>query len=142
MIWSGLFEHWSKRRSCAIRTGVITVGLLGGMTLTGAYAEVSQPLFPSARGEQCVEPVDVMRRDHFEFLKHQRDKTVHEGIRTPRHSLAGCIDCHADKDAQGRFVPVNAKGQFCQSCHVYAAVKIDCFSCHAARPSERVSQSP
>ncbi|MBT5622434.1 MAG: hypothetical protein HOJ66_03295, partial [Acidiferrobacteraceae bacterium] len=60
MIWSGLFEHWSKRRSCAIRTGVITVGLVAGMALSGAYAQVSQPVFPSARGEQCVEPVDVM----------------------------------------------------------------------------------
>ena len=142
MIWSGLIEHGSKRRSRAMRIVAIPVGLAVGMGLTGAYAQVNQPLFPSARGEQCVEPVDVMRRDHFEFLKHQRDKTVHEGIRTPRHSLAGCIDCHADKDPQGRFLPVNAKGQFCQSCHAYTAVKIDCFSCHAARPSERVSQSP
>ncbi len=142
MIWGDLIERGCKWLSRAMRVVVITIALSLGTSVMEAYAEVSQPVFPSARGEQCVEPVDIMRRDHFEFLKHQRDKTVREGIRTPRHSLAGCIDCHADKDAQGRFVPVNAKGQFCQSCHVYAAVKIDCFSCHAARPSERVSQSP
>ncbi len=142
MIWGDLIERGCKWLSCAMRVVVMTIALSLGTSMIKAYAEVSQPVFPSARGEQCVEPVDIMRRDHFEFLKHQRDKTVREGIRTPRHSLAGCIDCHADKDAQGRFVPVNAKGQFCQSCHVYAAVKIDCFSCHAARPSERVSQSP
>ena len=142
MIWGDLIERGCKWLSCAMRVVVMTIALSLGTSVIKAYAEVSQPVFPSARGEQCVEPVDIMRRDHFEFLKHQRDKTVREGIRTPRHSLAGCIDCHADKDAQGRFVPVNAKGQFCQSCHVYAAVKIDCFSCHAARPSERVSQSP
>ena len=142
MIWGDLIERGCKWLSCAMRVVVMTIALSLGTSVIKAYAEVSQPVFASARGEQCVEPVDIMRRDHFEFLKHQRDKTVREGIRTPRHSLAGCIDCHADKDAQGRFVPVNAKGQFCQSCHVYAAVKIDCFSCHAARPSERVSQSP
>jgi len=142
MIWGDLIERGCKWLSCAMRVVVMTIALSLGTSMIKAYAEVSQPVFPSARGEQCVEPVDIMRRDHFEFLKHQRDKTVREGIRTPRHSLAGCIDCHADKDAQGRFVPVNGKGQFCQSCHVYAAVKIDCFSCHAARPSERVSQSP
>tara|TARA_B100001971_G_scaffold79415_1_gene73149 strand:+ start:597 stop:1025 length:429 start_codon:yes stop_codon:yes gene_type:complete len=142
MIWGDLIERGCKWLSCAMRVVVMTIALSLGTSVIEVYAEVSQPVFPSARGEQCVEPVDIMRRDHFEFLKHQRDKTVREGIRTPRHSLAGCIDCHADKDAQGRFVPVNAKGQFCQSCHVYAAVKIDCFSCHAARPSERVSQSP
>ena len=142
MIWGDLIERGCKWLSRAMRVVVMTIALSLGTSVIEVYAEVSQPVFPSARGEQCVEPVDIMRRDHFEFLKHQRDKTVREGIRTPRHSLAGCIDCHADKDAQGRFVPVNAKGQFCQSCHVYAAVKIDCFSCHAARPSERVSQSP
>jgi len=142
MIWGDLIERGCKWLSRAMRVVVMTIALSLGTSMIKAYAEVSQPVFPSARGEQCVEPVDIMRRDHFEFLKHQRDKTVREGIRTPRHSLAGCIDCHVDKDAQGRFVPVNAKGQFCQSCHVYAAVKIDCFSCHAARPSERVSQSP
>lgn len=142
MIWGDLIERGCKWLSCAMRVVVMTIALSLGTSVIEVYAEVSQPVFPSARGEQCVEPVDIMRRDHFEFLKHQRDKTVREGIRTPRHSLAGCVDCHADKDAQGRFVPVNAKGQFCQSCHVYAAVKIDCFSCHAARPSERVSQSP
>jgi predicted CXXCH cytochrome family protein len=67
---------------------------------------------------------------------------VHKGIRTPQHSLAGCIDCHADKGAQGQFLPVNAQDQFCQSCHAYAAVQIDCFSCHASVPAERISQSP
>ena len=75
-----------------------------------------------------------MRRDHFDFMKHDRDKTVHEGIRTIKHSLAGCIDCHATKNASGQFVPINAEGEFCQTCHTYAAVKIDCFTCHATVP--------
>ena len=30
---------------------------------------------------------------------------------------------------------IDAPGQFCSSCHEYAAVKIDCFTCHAAKPA-------
>ncbi len=106
------------------------------------YSDVATPKIPTARGGQCVEPVEIMRRDHFDFMKHDRDKTVHEGIRTIKHSLAGCIDCHATKYASGQFVPINAEGEFCQTCHTYAAVKIDCFTCHATVPATKVSQSP
>ncbi len=119
--------------------------LLGGIvpwTPAAVYPEVVKPEIPPARGEQCVEPVDIMRRDHFDFMKHDRDKTVHQGVRSIRHSLAGCIDCHTSKDAKGQFIPINAEGQFCQSCHVYAAVKMDCFTCHAAVPATALSQSP
>ena len=87
--------------------------------------------------EQCVELTPVMRRNHFEFIKHQRDLTVHQGIRSSKHSLAGCIDCHARKDASGKAVPVNAEGQFCAGCHEYVAAGLDCFSCHSAIPREK-----
>ena len=97
-------------------------------------ADVPRPEYPKGQGAQCVEPNDIMRRDHFRFLEHQRDNTVHLGIRTAKHSLVGCIDCHAVQGSDGEYVPVNDEGQFCQSCHVYSAVKIDCFTCHAAVP--------
>jgi len=99
-----------------------------------AVADVVTPEVPMGRGAQCVEPIEIMRRDHFEFIKHQRDQTVYHGIRGTRHSLAGCIDCHASKGTDGEFLPINAEGQFCQTCHTYAAVKIDCFTCHATVP--------
>jgi hypothetical protein len=69
-----------------------------------------------------------------DFLLRQRDLTMRYGIRTKRFSLMGCIDCHVQRDEQGRMVPVNAKGQFCQNCHEYAAVNIDCFQCHVSVP--------
>ncbi|WP_457667942.1 sulfur reduction protein DsrJ [Thiolapillus sp.] len=87
--------------------------------------------------EHCVEPTPVMRRNHFEFIKHQRNLTVHKGIRGSKYSLAGCIDCHAKKDAAGKAVPVNAEGQFCDSCHDYAAVSLKCFECHSTVPGEK-----
>jgi len=87
--------------------------------------------------DSCVEPTPVMRKLHPTFIKHQRDITVHQGIRGAKHSLSGCVDCHAAKDAQGKYTPVNAPGQFCESCHEYAGVEIPCFSCHATTPTGR-----
>jgi hypothetical protein len=84
--------------------------------------------------EQCVEPTAFMRKNHMEVLLHQRDKTTREGIRTPDHSLVECVSCHAGRDDDGNFVPINARGQFCADCHTRVAVDIDCFQCHATRP--------
>ncbi len=93
-------------------------------------ARVPVPVFKinTDKGEQCVEPEDVMRRDHMKFILHQRDKTMHEGVRTTKHSLKNCVDCHADAKTGS----VLGKDGFCASCHAYAAVKLDCFECHSA----------
>ncbi|MGB0722620.1 MAG: Hdr-like menaquinol oxidoreductase cytochrome c subunit [Gammaproteobacteria bacterium] len=103
-----------------------------GDSLLPPYPKASASAVEGAR--QCVEPNDVMRRQHFQYILHQRDDTVHQGIRTSKHSLKGCVSCHAEKDPQGSYKPINAEGQFCQSCHAYTAVKIDCFECHATKP--------
>jgi hypothetical protein len=92
---------------------------------------------PARAGTQCVEPPDVMRRNHMDFLKHQRDDTVRGGVRGAKHSLKGCIDCHAS--AATRSV-AQAPGDFCVSCHSYAAVKIDCFECHTRQGPCAVAQ--
>lgn len=84
--------------------------------------------------DQCVRPTDYMKRNHFEVIKHQRDVTVHQGVRETKDSLALCVDCHANHDSAGKAVPVNAEGQFCDGCHDYVAVNIDCFSCHTNVP--------
>jgi hypothetical protein len=93
-----------------------------------------KPVIVKARsGTQCVEPPEVMRRQHMSFLKHQRDDTVHGGIRGAKHSLKGCVDCHASGETGS---VAKAPGDFCSSCHHYAAVKIDCFECHASKPAK------
>ncbi len=91
--------------------------------------------------EQCVEDTEVMRRSHMQFLMHQRDETMHKGIRTKNHSLVNCIDCHANKNESGKFIPVNATGQFCQTCHAFAGVSMDCFQCHATKPRENMESA-
>jgi predicted CXXCH cytochrome family protein len=87
--------------------------------------------------EQCVRPTAEIRRHHMDLLKHQRDITVHLGVRKTTDALAGCIDCHANKDAQGKPVAVNAEGQFCQGCHAFTAVHLDCFQCHSTVPESK-----
>ncbi len=78
-----------------------------------------------------------MRRYHMTMLKHQRDETVHEGVRGKDFSIAGCVDCHAVKGADGQPVSYESPKHFCRSCHEYAAVSIDCFECHASRPGSK-----
>ncbi len=87
--------------------------------------------------EACVEPTDVMRREHMLFIEHMRDETVHKGIRGSKHSLAGCVDCHAARDANQDPIPVNAEGQFCAGCHAFTAVSMDCFQCHTTLPESK-----
>ncbi|MDQ1315715.1 MAG: hypothetical protein QG662_1824 [Pseudomonadota bacterium] len=85
----------------------------------------------AVKGERCVEDTAVMRRDHMKLLNRHRDETVVEGVRTKKHSLKECINCHAS-EATGSVA--TAKEDFCVSCHSYAAVKIDCFDCHSTKP--------
>jgi hypothetical protein len=104
----------------------------------GSFASASS--VSGMKNGKCVEPTAVMRRGHMDFLFHQRDETMHRGIRTESHSLKGCVDCHEKLlRREGRLVssdtPVSVndpEGGFCQGCHQYAAVSIDCFQCHVA----------
>ena len=68
------------------------------------------------------------------LLKHQRDETVHNGIRTKRYSLTGCIECHASRKTGS---VIGSDQNFCQGCHSYAAVALDCFDCHASKPGSK-----
>ncbi len=90
--------------------------------------------------QQCVEPTDVMRRDHMKFLLHQRDETVIDGIRTKKYSFTGCINCHAQAGEDGQVVRAEDPEYFCTECHTYAAVQIDCFECHSDRAAKITSR--
>ena len=95
---------------------------------------VPLPVIPIGEGDSCVEDIDFMRRNHMDLLSHQRDETMRRGIRTTRFSLKGCVACHAVPGPDGTPVGADDPRFFCTSCHEYAAVRIDCFECHASRP--------
>lgn len=114
---------------------VLTASAASISMVDNAHGDVTVPSHKTKKGEKCVEPVDVMRRQHMEFILHQRNKTMHQGIRTSKYSLKNCVDCHADPVTNS----VLGKDGFCESCHTYAAVTTDCFSCHTdkAQPDKK-----
>jgi hypothetical protein len=101
-------------------------------------SRVAVPTIKIEKGEACVAPVAEMRRDHMKMLLHQRDRTMRQGLREPRFSLKGCVDCHAGQKTGS----VLGNEGFCSSCHEYAAVSIDCFECHSPNPQKRASARP
>jgi predicted CXXCH cytochrome family protein len=127
--------------------GLLFAAAFCAAALAGTPARAESNLVPhppkvdKSRGENCVASTDYMRRYHMTMLKHERDETVHEGVRGGKFSIKECVDCHAVKGADGRPVSYESPQHFCRSCHDYAAVSIDCFECHASRPGEKSKSS-
>lgn len=124
--------------------------ILSGLFLllpSSAMAEVPFPTIhePEGEGVKCVvEDEDEMRRNHMNYILHQRDKTMREGVRAESHesySLSACIDCHVEKNDKGEIASHDDKEHFCNACHQYAAVQIDCFQCHADRPQKSIKRN-
>jgi len=120
------------------------IGIVAVLFLSTAYAVSSTTpkvgpkiVIDKARsGESCVEDTAYMRKNHMKVLLHQRDETVHKGIRTPKHSLKNCVSCHASaKDER----VVGTDEHFCQGCHTYAAVKMDCWECHTTKAKPKTA---
>jgi len=88
---------------------------------------------PTNGSTKCVRSEKEMRKNHMKYILHQRDETMHKGIRTDTFALHECINCHIDKNSKVRF---GDSKYFCSSCHNYAGVTIDCFQCHNDRPTD------
>ena len=124
-------------RSVLVLAVMYLAGATGLAFAQGTQGRGLQPLVEKAQGGQCVDDPAFMRRNHMTLLKHQRDDTMHGGVRAGKYSLKACVACHASQVSQS----VSAeKGDFCQSCHTFAAVKIDCFECHANKPPSNGAQ--
>ena len=81
-----------------------------------------------------------MRSNHMHLLAHKRDETMYRGIRTVKHSLNACIDCHVPMPKAQKVVKHTDPEHFCATCHIEVAVKLDCFQCHADRPSLKTAE--
>ena len=133
------WRRWLERASAALMLAMALA--LWWHPLAGAQVREQgrtpvPAVAPAASGSQCVLPPAQMRRSHMELLKHQRERTVRLGERNSAVSLKACVDCHAS--AATRSV-ATAPGDFCQSCHAYAAVKIDCFECHSSHAGQQAA---
>ena len=99
---------------------------------SGLRPDIPEPL----RGDSCVEETEDMRRNHMDYLKGHRDEVMHQGIRTKKYSLKECLSCHVPTEGEARQAGRSEDQHFCQNCHEYAGVELDCFQCHNTRPQE------
>ena len=76
------------------------------------------------KGEQCVAPVEYMRKNHMKLLEIWRDSVVRDGERfhimpdgskVEKSLTKTCLDCHVSKE------------KFCEECHSYVNVKPYCW---------------
>ncbi len=104
----------------------VALALLLALTSVLALAGAPKPVIRIENPGQCIAPAAEMRKNHMEMLKHQRDRTLRQGIRGEAASLNECINCHAGKTSG----TVTGQDGFCQQCHSYVAVKLDCWDCH------------
>lgn len=129
----------------ALGLAMLTAGLLFSQALTAADGAPSASRVPAPRltvntATQCVAPTAEIRRNHPDLLVHQRDRTLRLGERGAKIELNGCIQCHATPvpgAADGARSVIGHAGAFCQECHVFAGVKLDCFECHQAKVAGR-----
>jgi hypothetical protein len=124
-----------------IAAGIVAAVLLLAGAADAGVERAGAVALPSVKIEQsgaCVAPTAEMRRNHMKMLLHQRDLTMRHGLREPRFSLKGCVDCHASRETGS----VLGKDGFCSSCHEYAAVSIDCFECHSPNPRKQAAAKP
>lgn len=114
--------------------GVYTPGMAADASsdenTSGPFIPKAQRRYSDTQG--CVEPTADMRTNHMDYIHDQRDATMHEGIRTKQYSLTECINCHVSAAPDAPHY--DSEKHFCNSCHTYAGVRIDCFQCHADRP--------
>jgi [DsrC]-trisulfide reductase subunit J len=125
----------TRARTALVLAALLTCAASVGIVLADeGVGRTPTPAIPKGKGDHCVRDTDFMRRYHMVMLKHQRDDTVHEGVRGGDFSIRACVNCHAVNGADGQPVSYADPRHFCRSCHSYASVSIDCFECHASKP--------
>ena len=115
---------------------LLSLALLLG-SAWGVLGQERSPLWPDipkATGKPHPEGNAYWRRNHMRLMKHDRDLTMRSGDRTIGASLKACFECHSTKASDGAYVTYQDEAHFCRSCHDYAAVKVDCFTCHRSTP--------
>ncbi len=122
--------NWLRLAALSVATTFVVAAL-------PAAAGVDLPKLEKGKGEKCVEDTQFMRKNHMVLLKHQRDETMRKGIRTTKHSLKKCVECHASEKTGS---VAATKEDFCAACHSYASVKLDCWDCHATKPGAQPAQ--
>jgi hypothetical protein len=98
-----------------------------GKAIPAFQLKIDTPEIQRLAEKKCLEPTAYMRASHMELIHSWREAVVRDGQRVyvtsagkkvPMSLSQGCLGCHANKE------------QFCDTCHHYAGVKPNCWSCH------------
>lgn len=122
----------------AWRSVLVGLACVGGVLPAQAQGgRVPLPVITVDPGTTCVAPREEIRRTHARLLNDLKHVTVQQGVRGDV-SLRGCIDCHARPSG----AVIGTRDAFCQSCHDFVGVKLNCFDCHQARPAAAAAAKP
>jgi hypothetical protein len=124
---------YSKAKALIMPLTLLIMFMLQGCDATPPQRNLD---VAKANAEQCAISDDIseVRKNHMEYILDQRDKTMHQGIRTKQFSFKECINCHIPAEENGKPVRYGDKNHFCSTCHEYVSVTLDCFECHSDRP--------
>jgi hypothetical protein len=98
-----------------------------GRAVPSLQLKIDTPEIARLAEKKCLEPTAYMRASHMELIDSWRQAVVRDGQRyyvtssgkNVSMSLSqSCLGCHSNKE------------QFCDTCHNYAAVNPNCWSCH------------
>ena len=98
-----------------------------GRAVPALQLKIDTPEIARLAEKKCLEPTAYMRASHMELIDSWREAVVRDGQKyyvsssgeNVSMSLTGsCLGCHSNKE------------QFCDTCHNYAGVKPNCWSCH------------
>lgn len=137
--WGAMLRGGPRLASVLVQ---VALALVFAWTAASAIADpgarTPRPAVVIESEDGCVAPPAEMRRQHPQMLANQKNRTVREGIRGERVEFKGCIACHASSENGS---VVGTERNFCQSCHSFVAVKLDCFDCHQPAPARGVQGS-
>lgn len=131
-----------------------------GKANAGPDINLDTPEIAKLADKECIEPTEYMRANHMQLLLEWRDAKVRDGATTYVNSKGQsydislqdtCLKCHSDSTASKATSSANnqsanpissgakaseasvtsSPNQFCFSCHDYAAVEPNCWSCHS-----------
>ena len=122
-----------------LTTLLVLFGMFSAALHAGEDAKLSYvPNIPKAVGPPHPEGNEYWRVNHMNLLRKDRDATMRLGDRTIDASIKSCVVCHAVFGPDAEPLPYEEPQNFCQVCHQYVAIKIDCFTCHKSIPDEEI----
>ncbi len=134
-----MLNRYSKTIQSVILTSLMLVLVAGLSACDSEPPQLMKAVKQFESDEIRDNHIKHIRNDHMDMLLHKRDQTLYQGIRTKKHSLNACINCHVPEQHNGKILRHTDPEHFCSTCHSYVAAQLDCFQCHVDHPVKESS---